>query len=268
VQGRVVGRTSGEPMVGALVTISGESTRTDTAGAFLLTGIGGQTAKGTVVASGFPEASFDVDLSKGDATSTVQIADAAVSVTLKERAVEPAEIASAAVTVSGRSMVAGQPLTNLAPGKYTLAVDAPGHEPYSAEIELAPGANSFVATMSLTPLATYKRYSVACTFHRTSLAYKYVHPDERKRLSLKKFKRWDADTETISVKYGAQTVQKTWKSSVTKKTYKNVTEIFRTVKYQVSGTQYSDYGHTYTTNSSQRWVKLNGIWYILHKAIP
>ena len=65
VQGRVVGRTSGEPMVDALVTISGESTRTDTAGAFLLNGIGGETAKGAVAASGFPEISFDVDLSKG-----------------------------------------------------------------------------------------------------------------------------------------------------------------------------------------------------------
>lgn len=268
VQGRVVGSTSGEPMVGALVTISGESTRTDAAGAFLLTGIGGETAEGALIASGFPETSFDVDLSKGDASSTVQVIDAVVSVSLKERAVEPAEITSATITLGGRPVVTGQPLKNLAPGKYTLAVAAANHEPYSAEVELAAGENSLVATISLTPLATYKRFWNAGQFHRDSTSYKYIHPDERKKLSLKAWKKWSSGTEGVSVKWGAVRMLGKWKSPVTKKTYKNVAEIDRTAKYQVTGTQYSDYGKTYTDNFSQHWANLNGIWYILHKSIP
>ena len=268
VQGRVVGRTSSEPMVGALVTISGESTRTDAAGAFLLTGIGGETAKGAVVASGFPETSFDVDLSKGDASSTVQVTDAVVSVSLKERAVEPAEITSATITLGGRPVVTGQPLKNLAPGKYTLAVAAANHEPYSAEVALAPGENSLVATISLTPLATYKRFYAAGQFHRDSTAYKYVHPDERKKLSLKAWKKWSSGTEDLSIKWGGVRVLAKWKSPVTKKTYQNVAEIDRTNKWQVTGRQYSDFGKIYTDNFSQHWANLNGIWYILHKAIP
>jgi hypothetical protein len=52
-----------------------------------------------------------------------------------------------------------------------------------------------------------------------------------------------------------------WKSKVTKKTYKDVAEIDRTIKAQWLG-------RTFTDNYSQYWVKRDGIWYILHRAIP
>jgi hypothetical protein len=126
-----------------------------------------------------------------------------------------------------------------------------------------------VATVSLTPLATYKRFWAHNQFHRVSTAYKYVHPDERKKLSLKAWKRWSNDyMETIGVKWGAVRMLAKWKSPVTKKTYTDVAEIDRTETYQVTGTQYSNFGKTYTYNGSQRWAKLDGIWYIVHKAIP
>ena len=276
VQGRVVGRTSGEPMVGALVTISGESTRTDTAGAFLLTGIGGETVKGAVVASGFPEVAFDVDLSRGDANSVVQIADAVVEVSLKEAAIEPRDVTTATVTLGGRLVTPGQPLTNVAPGTHALVVQATDHEPYSAEVNIAPGQDAVVATLSLTPLATYERFWEAGKFHHDRVAFKYIHPDEHKNLSTKKLSitlsaaEWLAgvtDREYLTVQWGAVKMYATWKSPITHKTYTDVAAIERTETYQVSDWHYTDYGKVYTDNATQFWAKLNGIWYLLHSTM-
>jgi hypothetical protein len=133
-RGRVVGHTSGEPIVGAVVTVSGESTRTDEAGAFALAGIDKGTATGSVTASGFPEVVFDLDFSKGDATSTVEIADVVVTISLRELAVEPQEVASVTITLDGQPVSLTQSLTNVAPESRTLVVQAPDHEPYSAAV--------------------------------------------------------------------------------------------------------------------------------------
>jgi hypothetical protein len=267
VSGRVVGHTSGNPIEGATVSASGVSTQTGALGEFTLSGLSGGTTTGSVSASGFPEASFAIDLSRGEASQTVEIQDAAVTVSLKELATEPQEIASATVTLDGRVMSAGQSLENVAPGTRLLTVSAADHEAYSATVTIAPGENSVVASLSLTPLATYKRCWAAMQFHRDGVSYKYIHPDERKKTSLKKWKTWMAGTEILSVKWGAVRTLAKWKSPVTKKTYAGVAEIDRSERYQVTGTQYSDFGRIYTENFSQHWSKLNGIWYFLHKSI-
>jgi len=267
VSGRVVGHTSGDPIAGAVVTASGETTQTDATGFFSLAGVSKATTKGSVAASGFPEAQVDLDFSNGDASATVEITDAAVTVSIKELAVEPQKITSATITLDGQPVVIGVPLENVAPGTRTLAVTVKDHEPYSAELVVVPGQSSVVASLSVTPLATYKRCWAAMQFHRDSVSYKYIHPDERKKMSLKKWKKLIADVEILSVKWGGVRNLSKWKSPVTKKTYQNVAEIDRTETLQVTGRQYSDYGKKYTNNFSQHWAKLNGIWYFLHKAI-
>jgi hypothetical protein len=262
-----VGQTSGEPIIGATVTVSGESTQTDAAGAFMLTGVDKGTASGSVVASGFAQVSFGLDFGKGDASATVEVADAEVVISIKELAIEPQEVTSATVSIDGQSVALGQPARTLAPGTRTITVSSPGHEAYSAQVLVVAGQNSIVATLSLTPQETYKRMWAAMQFHRDSVSYKYIHPDERKKLSLKKWKIWMSGTEILSVKWGAVRMLAKWKSPVTKKTYQNVAEVDRIEKYQVTGSQYSDFGHTYTSNYSQHFVKLNGLWYMLHMAI-
>ena len=266
VSGRVVGHTSGEPIAGALVTVSGKSTRTDASGAFVLNGLEKRTAQGAVVASGYPSASFDTDLSQRDTSETVRVADAALTVGLNELAIEPQELTTATITLDGVTVVLGQQLKNLAPGAHILTVSAPDHEDYSGQIALVPGQNSILATLSLTPMATYHRFWAAAQYHHNDISYKYIHPDERKHLTLKKWKSLSGGVETISVKFGAVRMKASWKSVVTKKTYKNVAEIDRTEKYEVTGRQYSDFGKVYTVNYSQHWVQLRGIWYIVHKA--
>jgi len=262
VSGRVVGRTLGEPVAGARVTISGESTLTDGAGNFVFTGVDKSTSKGAVTASGFPETTFEVDLRGGDASSTVAIVDAVVIVGIKELAVEPREVPTATVTLDGQAVSIGQPVKSVVPGAHTLTIDAPGHESFEGSVDVVPGENSLVTSVSLTPLETYKRFWDAGQFHHDSLAYKYVHPDERKTLSLKEWKAWSAGGgETISVKWGAIRIHPNWKSPVTKKRYSDVAEIDRTEKLQWLG-------RTFTSNYSQRWAKVAGIWYILHKDIP
>jgi hypothetical protein len=257
VSGHVVGHTSGEPIVGAVVTVSGESTRTDAHGDFTLAGIDKGAAKGSVTSSGFPETTFNLDLSRGNANQTVALTDAVVTVTLKEAAVEPQAISSATVTLDGRPVTLGQPLGDIAPGTHTLAVQAKDHEPYSAQVEVAPGQDSLVATMSLTVAATYRRYYDAYAFARYRAAYKYLHPDVKKKESYKAFVRDMGSETSISLTLGAERILKTWRSSsTTKRTYHNVTEIDRTYVYQ-------GLNRNYTDKESQHWVMIKGVWFII-----
>lgn len=52
------------------------------------------------------------------------------------------------------------------------------------------------------------------------------------------------------------------------KTYWNVAEIDRSITFQVTDSKYADYGKAHTDNLSQHWVKVDGIWYIVHAAVP
>jgi len=273
IRGRLVSKTSGKPIAGAVVKLPSGTVTTNADGSFNATGINLGEVRASIEASGFEPFSVILTVAKsGTATATVELQDASVQLKVKEVAVEPAAVegaivhvgeATAAVLSDGSFEIKG-----VRSGPTTVTVEAASHETSTGVFALVAGANAETMSLSLTPLATYQRFSKAYQFHRDTLSYKYIHPDERRRLSLKAWKKWGSGVETISVKFGAVHMRAKWKSPVTKKTYKNVAEIDRTSKYQVTGTQYSDFGRVYTENFSQHWAKLRGIWYFLHKAIP
>lgn len=273
VQGRLVSKTSGQPVAGAVVRLPSGNVTTDEQGGFSATGLDIGTVQASVVASGFEPFTAKLTVAERvSATETVEFPDAALRVKVKERAVEPKAVRGAVVRV-GEATATAQPdgsfvLTGLPSGTMTATVSASGHETSSTAVPLASGENAAAVTLGLTPLETYKRFRKAADFHRDSVSYRYIHPDERKLLSLKKWKAWSGGVENRSVKFGDVRFLSKWKSPYTKKTYRHVAEVDRTEVGQVTDPKYSDFGKVYTNNFSQHFVKLNGIWYLVHVEGP
>ncbi len=66
VTGTVVNRDDNKPVVGATVTLGGQTTATDASGRFVLTGLlAGTTQEGVITKSGFAEARFTVNVTAG-----------------------------------------------------------------------------------------------------------------------------------------------------------------------------------------------------------
>jgi hypothetical protein len=215
-----------------------------------------------------PETRFEVDLSKGSADQTIKIGDSALALTVTEAAVEAKPIAECVAKLDGRAVSTSQTVEGLAPGRYSLTVEAADHEPYKLMLDLKPGKTAVVATLTLTPLETYRRFYEAGKYHRDDVTYAYIHPDERAVLSPEKWKEWGSGWEDKSITFGEVRVLPSWASPVTKRTYSNVAEIDRTIEAQVIDPKYSDYGKVYTDNHTQHWAKMDGLWYMLHSELP
>lgn len=263
--GKVVSAITGEPIVGAIVEVSGSTTMTGEGGVFSFDGLKRGKYQGLVRVEGYPPTRFSLDLSKGDGSTVVEIADSELTVQVNEKALEAKAIQAFMIKLDGVAAT-GQAtlLERLAPGKHKLVVEADNHEAYEATVTLKPGKNSVTATLGLTPLETYKRFISAGKYHRYKVEYGYILPEERKLLTLKHWIELNDGTELRSITFGDVRMLASWKSGFTKKTYRDVAEIDRTIQSQVVSTKYSDYGRTYTDNFSQHWVKQGGLWFIVH----
>ncbi|MDP2181384.1 MAG: carboxypeptidase regulatory-like domain-containing protein [Actinomycetota bacterium] len=264
-EGKVVSASTGEPIAGAVVKVADSTSTTDGTGAFTFEGLKRQDITGTVEVEGFPPYEFSTDLQKGNQSLTLKIPDYVLTVEVKEKALEPAEIATMTVTLDGiETTSTPAAFRRVAPGVHVLTVAADGHETHEATVTLEPGESTVKVELSLTPLETYRRFLEAGKFHRNKVAYSYIHPDERKLLTLKEWTKARSGLDMKSIALGNVRMLKSWKSQLTNKTYKNVAEIDRSIEYQVTGTEYSDYGQVITNNGNQHWVKLDGLWYIVH----
>jgi hypothetical protein len=261
VRARLVSKTSGKPIAGAVVKLPSGTVTTGADGSFNATGINLGEVQASIEASGFEPFRAILTVAKsGTATATVELQDASVQLKVKEVAVEPAAVegaivhvgeATAAVLPDGSFEIQGVPS-----GPTTVTVEAASHETSTGVFVLVAGANAETMSLSLTPKATYQRYYDAYSFRRYKAAYKYLHHDLLKKESYKTFVK-DMDFGTaISLKMGAQRVLKSWRSRVTKRTYHSVVEIDRAYVYEW-------FGRKYTEKISQHWVKVKGIWYIV-----
>jgi hypothetical protein len=267
-RGTVVSGTSGAPVAGAQVRVSGKSAVSDSGGSFVITGLPRGKASGSIETSGMSSTSFVIDLAGGDASETLKISDSRLAIKVIEAAIEPKEVTGYVVTLDDVEVEKATTLTGLAPGRHTLKISAKDHETRTLTTDLKPGDNSVVATIALTPSETYRRFSSAAQYGRTDVSYQYIHPDERALLSLAAWRKWGAGTTDKSITYGEVRTLASWTSPVTKKAYSNVAETDRTIEFQVTDPKYSDYGRIYTDNFSQHWAKVGDVWYLLHTKLP
>lgn len=263
--GRVISATTNEPISGALVTVSTSTTMTTAGGEFSFGKLDRKTTTGTVTLEGYSPVEFPIDLSNGDGSAVVKLPDSELTVRVEENALEPKPVAVYKLSLDGIVATSpADPIRRLAPGVHALKLEAESHEAIETTITLKPGANTSVMNLSLTPLETYKRFNAAGQFHRDKVVYGYIHSDERKLMTLKKWSSLSPGLETTKITFGDVRMLASWKSGFTKKTYKNVAEIDRTIVAQVVDPKYSDYGQSFTNNFAQHWVKVDGKWYIVH----
>lgn len=265
ISGRVVSASTGQAIAGASVAVSGATTSTAADGSFTLGGIKREQTAGVVRVKGYPDTRFTVSAA---GTLLIKVADSTLSVRVTENAVEPKAVDDYHVAIDGREVTGTAGIGLLPPGSHLVKVSSKDHEDRQIAATLTPGSNEVTASLSLTPLETYRRFYYAGQFHRDAVSYKYIHPDERKVLSLKQWQQWGAGTEDKSIKFGDVRILGKWQSPYLKKTYLNVAEVDRTTEYQVTDAKYSDFGRVYTDNFSQHWVKVDGKWFLVHAQGP
>lgn len=262
VTGRVVSGTSGQPVTSATVTVGELSAQTDANGGFAFTKVKNGEYEVSCIPSGYPKAKKPVVVGSDLKPFVLTVADSAITGKVTETAVEPKAIATGTVQVAGQSLPIAADgsfsAQGLIPGETTMTVVVADHMPKITKVTLKPGANSVDASVSLTPQQTYQRYFSAYKFSRYKVAYKYVHPDQRKKESYAEFAKSMSSSTAISLALGQISTLGKWKSKSTGKTYANVTEIDRSVVYQIPG--YA----SQTDNLSQHWIRpADGNWYIV-----
>lgn len=231
-KGVVVSLTSGRPIAGAKVETGSQVTTTDPSGRFSIQGVPVGANVATVTVQGFPpfRASLNVD-ARSSSDATITLKDSALTGAVVELAIEPAAVPSCTVSVGEATAAIGPDGTfevvGLPPGPIVVRVAAPSHEPTETTITLLPASNEASIGVSLTPEQTYLRYYEAYKFGRMALAYKYVHPDIRKKYSFKTYTKEMQSTTAVSLVFGKTRMLARWKSSMSKKSYLDVAEIDR-----------------------------------------
>jgi hypothetical protein len=263
----VVSLSTGEAVAGAEVTVSDSSVVTDEDGRFAIPDLPRGAHAGVVSLEGFPRQEFSVDLSQGDQDLVVELVDSILNVQVSENALEPTEIAEVRIALDGiESTTSPAVFRRIPPGDYALLLESNEHESYESTVSIEPGENTIAVELDLTPVETYRRFVEAQKYRRGEVGYGYLHPDERELISLD---RWLTEAgkgiEVLSVTFGDVRLLDSWKSSLTDRTYENVAEVDRTIESQVIDPQYSDYGVTFSDSASQCWVKVEGLWYLVHK---
>ena len=260
--GRLVSKTTGQPIAGATVVMPSGTATTDSNGGFSVSGLAIGSVQAKITAPGFEPVSQDLKVTASEAATTpVEFPDASLRVVVAETAVERAAVKKATVHL-GETTAAVQPdgsfkASGLPSGDVTMSVEAAGHETSSSVVTLVAGDNVATMTLSLTAKATYQRYYDAYSYGRFTAAYKYLNADIRKKESYKQFVRDMSGSGTsISLKMAGQRVLKTWRSKRTKRTYRDVAEIDRSYVYEW-------YGRKYTDKLSQHFVKVKGVWYMV-----
>lgn len=265
VSGRVLFATSRTPVPGVLVRMAGESTRTAADGIFAFERVRADDLEGTVEPTGTAAIAFNAVAGKSTAEATVKVPEALVHFSVSEAAVEPQPLDSTDLQFDGHTVSVAGALSGVVPGKHQVQLDAPGHMPFSLDVDLGSGVNTVTIKPSLTPTATYDRMLYDTQYGRPARSYRYILPAERKLVSLAEWSSDEKIVQMTSYKLGKNRVLSNWTSQLLKRRFSNVVEIDRTYTEEVISTKYSDYGHTYHNSSSQHWVLQDGIWYMVHE---
>jgi hypothetical protein len=263
VTGKVVSGSTGKPMAGSVVVISDVRSVVASDGSFTIEKASSKELTGSVQTTGFPDTPFD--MSKDQGTVVVRVPDAVLRLTVAERALQPKAMENYSLLLDGAPASAETTIEGLVPGVHRVELTGAKYLPLSIETTLQSGVNTLAVSPSLTATETYARMLYESEFNRDKAAYQYIHPDERRtKITLKQWTKNKKITQMTSSKLGEMRMLPEWRSKLMNQTYTNVAEIDRSLKYQVIGTQYSDFGRTYTFNQNQHWVLVDGLWYMVH----
>lgn len=263
VEGTVERATDHQPVAGAIVRVSDATTRTAQDGTFLLEDVSPGATEGAVEVTGFPATKFAIAGGENGVV-TVKIADASLRVSVEELATQPRAVTTCTVTIDGKPIAVDSATPGLLPGRHRIALTGNPYMPWSKDVTLTAGENTLTVNPSLTATETYARMLYETQYGRHNNAYLYIHPAERKILSLK---NWNKDLKVLQMieyQLGEARLLPTWTSKLMKTTYSDVMEIDRTYKEQVISTKYSDFGKVYTSSQNQHWVLVDGVWYMVH----
>lgn len=265
VAGTVTSRTTGKPIPNARVGIGGHTAATSATGSFTLTDQPIGKAVLTVTKAGFSPLFRQIEVGRNPGTLHLVLEDGAISGRVLEQAQSPGILTAIGVRIgdstatcdaSGRFVMKG-----VAVGKADVSVVATGHESYKGSLDVKPGSNVCTFAPSLTPQEAYRRYYNAYRYIHYDLAYRYLHPDLKQKAPYNSIAKYgqamNQGGPVLSIKMASSRTLRSWKCPVTKKTYRDVVEIDRTVEYS------SGFGGVITDNASQHWVKLKGLWFIL-----
>lgn len=263
VSGTVVSQTTGAAIASATVSCGDRIASTDVNGAFALEQVKNGEREVEVSATGYPRATMKADVASDMEPINLVIPDSRIRGRVTEVALEPKPITEASVTVGSVSVELGEDgsfeAAGLPPGDTTITVAASNHEVGAVAVTLKPGDNTVEVPLSLDVKETYRRYNAAQKYGRFGASYKYLHPDVRKLLPLKKYlaDQEDDPVTIISLKIGDTRVVKSLRSKYTRRTYKNVTQVDRQLIMEYPG-----YGRE-TDNWTQHWQKIDGKWYLI-----
>ena len=247
------------PVPGATVQVGDQKVVTDIDGRYTINEVSTGDAAVKVTADGYGPDTGRLNVQRGTNTPNVTLRNGTVNGTREENAEVTEPITRAKVTIAGKPAAVAKgghfTATGVPVGTQTVVVAAPGHAAYTKQVTTSPGINDVCAVLNLTPVETYMRYYLGYGFGRYRDAYSLVHPDVRKHYSYKKFVKDMKASITLGVRVLAVHGLATWRASYAHKTYHHVVALDRAYHYQ-------DGWRTWTDNSTQHFMQINGRWYI------
>lgn len=189
------------------------------------------------------------------------------------------ELKKAAYQIGGRTVPASEgvaDLKDLPIGKTTVVVSAPGCEDASLTVDLVPGPNSAVCTVTPDLAVVAKRAAQNVTDRDFELTYAILHPARQKQWGTKAhyIKRWEArdkknEGQVTFVGFKVLTPMKlaTYKDKPSKQTYKSVYKV--PVSFRASSPLLALFGmKEVQIKSIDYWVLVDGQWRTLGDGEP
>lgn len=189
------------------------------------------------------------------------------------------ELKKAAYQVGGKKVPANDgvaDLKDLPIGKTTVVVSAPGCEDASLTVDLVPGPNSAVCTVTPDLAVVAKRAAQNVMDRDFELTYAILHPARQKQWGTKAqyIKRWEAQDKKnegqvtfVGFKVLTPTKLATYKDKPSKQTYKDVYKV--PVNFRASSPLLAVFGmKEIQIKNVDYWVLVDGQWRTLGNGEP
>jgi len=266
------------PVAGAVVVLGDQEATTDASGNFVFEDrVRSSVTEGRVVIDGFPDYALTLDLTEVEDEHSISIEIPAVQITFElfENSHGEEEVFSDDVTVifNGAPLMASVINTTtlqegfvsdiVAPDVMnTLRIESEKYELHESEFGLGPGDAISEVSLDLTLEETYRRFNRTNALHRYTESYEYLHPDMRALVSLSEWtSAHNPRANVIDAAPDGYEMVAEWTSEFANQTYHNVAEIQRSFI-----TEYGDSRRART--ETQRWIEIDGRWFILFARQP